>query len=553
MFGAIFHGEVRVSFVGAQPSLDGRTCLVGDIRLDGRAEFGPLASSDGPSDELLCLQAYAKWGKDGFLDHLAGDFCFALWDQTSGQLICARDQLGVHPLFYGQAKGTWFVGNSLTWIASQAGISCELDDYWVADFLGIGHCLEFGRTAYRHIHRLPPANVLTISSAGASVRRYWQLDIPEPVHYRDRGRYAEQFTELLSRSIGDRLPAAGRVGISLSGGLDSGTLAACTVGVAADAARVIAETKYFDRLIPDDEKHFSSLVARRLGIGLRLRAMDDLIYDPHWRTRPIRTAEPTWSIVRAHSELMIAGEMAAEASVWLYGEGPDNALQFEWRAYLSWLFGRRAWDHLGPATAQYLRGRTMGDWVRFAKRCVGLGYVLEAAHKLPPWLDADLVRSLHLAERLRDMGKTDRPDHPWHPRAMASFSSPIWQSFLESFDLTGSATPPFDWRHPYLDLRVLGFLLSVPPIPWARRKVLLREAMRGQLPAEILARTKTPLAQSPLRQAIRIHGLPSLSGSALFSRYVNEKQLSTSLPGEDEVDKVVRVHALDHWLTDGRA
>ena len=98
-----------------------------------------------------------------------------------------------------------------------------------------------------------------------------------------------------------------------------------------------AETRVFDRLVPDNEEHFSSLVAQRLGIDLRLRPMDDHSYDPEWRSRPIRTAEPTPAIVRAHFERQIAQDMAARASVWFHGEGPDNALQFEARPYLAGL------------------------------------------------------------------------------------------------------------------------------------------------------------------------------------------------------------------------
>ena len=79
----IFDQSGVVETIAASPrvSLDGRSWLAGDIRLDGGAELRELLSSREASDELLCLQAYAKWGID-FLDHLAGDFCFAVWDDT---------------------------------------------------------------------------------------------------------------------------------------------------------------------------------------------------------------------------------------------------------------------------------------------------------------------------------------------------------------------------------------------------------------------------------------------------------------------------------------
>ncbi len=523
MFGAIFDEEGRAHGVGTSERVSRKdgSWLAGDVRLEGRR------------GKLACLQAYGKWG-DAFVDHLAGDFSFALWDETSRRMICARDQLGVRPLFYANSKAAWFVSNSLSWIAEQPGIDLELDDAWIADFLSVGHCRDFERTAYRHIHRLPPAHVLTLSPAGGIIRQYWRLEIGEPVYYADRRLYTEKFTELLSRSIADRLPA-GRIGVSMSGGLDSSTLAACAVDVTGDRARVTAETRVFDRLIPDDEEHYSTLVAQRLGIDLRLRPMDDQTYDPDWRSRSIRTAEPTGAIVRAHPESMIAHDMAAKATVWFHGEGPDNAFEFEGRAYLSWLRSRGDWRQYRRAMAQYLRGRTVGDWLRFATKCVGFGKKSDAVEAPPAWLNPDLVR---------DSAKTDRPPHPWRPGAIGSFRDPIWQSFLGGFD----ETPGLEWRHPYLDLRVLEFMLSVPPIPWARRKLLLREAMRDRLPSEILTRRKTPLVRSPLREAIAIHGLPALSGRDPLRRYVDENRLPAGLPTEDELDSVLRVHALDHWL-----
>ena len=263
--------------------------------------------------------------------------------------------------------------------------------------------------------------------------------------------------------------------------------------------------------------------------------MDDHSYDPDWRSRAIRTAEPTPAIVRAHFERQIAQDMAARASVWFHGEGPDNALQFEARPYLAGLRGRGAWRSYRRALTQYVRGRSVGEWLRFAKKNAGLGKEPAGDDAPPPWLNPDLVRG---------SVKADRPAHPWRPQAMASFTDPIWQAFLGEFD----DTPGLEWRHPYLDLRVLEFMLSVPAIPWARRKFLLRSAMRDRLPRQILARRKTPMARSPLRQAIALHGLPALSGRDSLGRYVDESRLPGGLPTEDELDKVLRVHALDHWL-----
>ncbi|MBI3197790.1 MAG: hypothetical protein HYZ40_09845, partial [Rhodospirillales bacterium] len=308
-------------------NLGGRYWIVGRFRLDGRGDLRSRLSdrlggrSADISDAELCLHAYAAWG-DGFVDRLAGDFCFALWDGDRNRLIAVRDQLGVRSLFHAEAGGLRFVSDSLDWIASQAQMPRALDDAWIADFLSVGHCLEFDRTVYRHVKRLAPAHVLTISDGGATVRRYWRLEIQEPLYFRDRRIYTERFLDLMAQSMADRLPS-GRVGISMSGGLDSTTLAASAVRATGDPSRVVAECSHFETLEEDQEKHFSSLAARHLGIELRLVAADGLAYDPQWRQRSTRMAEPTAAVVTAHFDRSLIYERAGRAAVWLYGEGPD--------------------------------------------------------------------------------------------------------------------------------------------------------------------------------------------------------------------------------------
>jgi len=130
---------------------------------------------------------------------------------------------------------------------------------------------------------------------------------------------------------------------------------------------------------------------------------------------------------------------------------------------------------------------------------------------------------------------------------MASFSESIWPALFSTFD-DEETLAPLLWRHPYLDLRVLEFLLSVPPVPWARRKLLMREAMRGQLPQPVLARRKTPLAAAPAAGPVVALGLPELSSKALLARYVDLRALPTQVPTGPAFDRLIAVHALDHWL-----
>jgi asparagine synthase (glutamine-hydrolysing) len=525
-------------------SLGERYWIVGRIRLDARealkARFATQLGGADVSDALLCLHAYAALG-ERFVDFLSGDFSFALWDDEEGRLVCVRDQLGVRSLFHASAGETWFVSDSLDWIASRPSVGDALDEHWIADFLATGFCVDFERTVYRDIHRVAPAHLLAVSSSGVTTRRYWQLAIAEPVYRPDPRGYGERFRELMSRAVADRLPP-GKVGISMSGGLDSTGLAAAAVDATGDPSRVVGQCTHFESLMPDDEPHFSSLAARKLGIDLQLLAIDSFIYDPLWRTRSIALPEPSPTILNAHFDRGISRGMGARASVWFYGEGPDNALTLERDAYFSWLARRREWKRLAGALFQYARVKGVGGWMRTLRRHTQLQTPGPPSSDVPAWVDRGLAERTGLAERVRIADGSKEPRHPWHPRAMASFNSAIWQRLLGDLELE-EAGAGFEWRHPYLDLRVLEFMLSVPPVPWGWEKHLLREAMRGRLPTEILERKKTPLVGMPLTLAISAQGLPDLARTGRLAEYVDASALAAADP-----DKIVNVHALDHWL-----
>lgn len=537
--------------------LAGRCWLVGRIRLDARrALLDKLAqrtgeAHHGQSDALLCLHAYVAWG-EAFITELAGDFCFAMWDDERRCLLCARDRLGVRPLFHARAGSRGLmVSDSLAWLAQRLGADRDLDDLWVADFLCVGYSRDADRTVYRRISRLPPAHLLSFAESEPVVRRYWRLAIDEPLRLDGRG-YVERFLDVTVQAIADRLPD-GRVGIAMSGGLDSTTLAACAVQASGDPARVVAECFHYETAMRDEEKHFASLVARHLGIELKLRVADDLTYDPAWRTRGIRPAEPSLSIVRAEPDRRTALGQADLAPVWFFGEGPDNALVYERNAYLAWLLGRRDWARLAAATLSSVLAKGADGWGATLARLGGRSALAVGAPAVPSWLDRGLVETLRLEERQADEcqagGAAREERHPWHPAALASFNDPIWPSLLEEFDFDATLSPVV-WRHPYLDLRVLEFLLSVPPVPWARRKLLLRRAMRDRLPRVVLERRKAPLAQSPLVEPLRRHGLPDLSPDGPLARYVDVRQVpvAAACPVSD-LNRLLAVHALDHWLS----
>ena len=108
---------------------------------------------------------------------------------------------------------------------------------------------------------------------------------------------------------------------------------------------------------------------------------------------------------------------------------------------------------------------------------------------------------------------------------------------------------PFEVRHPFVDLRLLRFLLAVPAIPWCRSKYLLRSAMKGVLPEPVRLHPKAVLGWDPVLDRVRPAGLPPLDLAPQLRPFINPDRVE-SAPGEDRVAFWInfRPRSLDYWL-----
>jgi asparagine synthase (glutamine-hydrolysing) len=121
--------------------------------------------------------------------------------------------------------------------------------------------------------------------------------------------------------------------------------------------------------------------------------------------------------------------------------------------------------------------------------------------------------------------------------AYASFHAPLWEALFRGMDAE-STRVPMETRQPFVDLRVLRYMMAVPAVPWCRIKYLERRAMRGILPSAVLRRPKSPLAEDPIWSAAR--GVPFIP-----------KQLNARLGEYIDWDRVVKESASDRlhfWI-----
>jgi len=168
----------------------------------------------------------------------------------------------------------------------------------------------------------------------------------------------------------------------------------------------------------------------------------------------------------------------------------------------------------------------------------------------PGWLNPEFESRMRLRARWEAIERS--PDsmtsHPLRPVGHHSFQPQLWQSLFEGMD-PGETMAPVEARHPYVDLRLLRYMLAVPAIPWCRAKYLVRRAMRGTLPPAVLRRPKSPLTGDPEWAGMRHSGLPELHATPALREYVNCERV----PPDAGADMVrfrldFRPFVLNYWL-----
>ncbi|MEO5618230.1 MAG: asparagine synthase-related protein, partial [Candidatus Eisenbacteria bacterium] len=385
-------------------SLDGATWITCDARIDAQSELKAKLLALGrdasrASDAQLILHAYHAWGED-CLGHLLGDFTFAIWDAPRRRLLCARDHFGVKPFFYAHADRRVVFSNTLNCVLAHPAVPRALDELAIADFLVHEANLDTGGTAFKAVRRLPPAHCLVATAAGITVKRYWSLPDREVI-YRDDGEYVQRFKDLLDMAVADRV-RSDRVGILMSGGLDSCAVAAGAAVVERGAGRssgLKAFTVVYDRLIPDDERRHVTAAASALGIPLSLRCADDsALFERHEELGtffPEPANKPFAAI-----EVSTAREAARHGRVILTGWDGDALMTESPRPYFrSLLRQRRLGRLLSNAMGYALAEKKLLPAGALARLNPWRSPVPPAPLRLPPWLSGEFERRLGLRER----------------------------------------------------------------------------------------------------------------------------------------------------------
>ena len=517
----------------ADGALDPQTWIVADARIDER-------ETPGVPDTELILQAFMKWG-DRCVAHLLGDFAFAIWNGRARRLFCARDHLGVKPLYYVDRHPWLLISSDVDTLRRHPAVSEALDDFAVADFLLFGHKTDPAATTFRDVRRVPPAHVLTWSpDEGSRVRRYWELPVEEPV-YRKEAEYLAELRALLDRAVADRL-RGGRAGVFFSGGLDSAAVAVTARRQAASRDAVRAFCFVHESLLGDEERTYAAATAAHLDIRCDFYEAGASGWDA---VGDVLTPEPLVQSIDPAAQSRCLTDAAVHSPIAFTGEGADNALFYEWASYLRYLWHAGRLGRLTADFALFLRHERRLPFSSLTRARLADE---ESPSAIPPWIPHELVARLRLEDRWRFVMRPAISSHPARPAAWFSLHLPLWQDMIDSWhpSYTGVA---LDVRHPFLDLRLLRFLLSVPVIPWCREKHVLRLAFHDDLPSAVRSRRKTPLAASPERAKIARDGLPPLMDSPRLGEYASLSRVTARAAEHPaSAEAAARLSIFSRWL-----
>jgi len=484
---ATLDGEVWIT---ADARLDGRAALIAELRGRGR-ECPPCTT-----EPELILHAYGAWG-EGCVDHLLGDFAFAIWDGRTRKLFCARDQFGIKPFFYARVGSAFVFSNTLNCIRLVPGVSDDLDEQFIGDFLLFELSPDLHRTAFEALRRLPPAHTLVAADGRMRIRRYWTLPIDPPTVFKNSRDYVERFLELFKQAVEDRLRTR-RVGVFMSGGLDSTSVAAMAKKISertGEPLELRAHAVVYDRLVPDQERHYAEAAAKGLGIPIDCFVADGYRLFEGWNDGRVRFPEPVSNPLVLMGLDRLQG-IAAGTRVALSGYGGDPALSSLISRHCRELLKQARLGQLALDVARYLAAE--GRFSRLYLR-IRLARWLHGNHwrgEYPEWLNPEFEKRLDLRTRWEEFGRSVVPKGVVRPEAYDLLRAPTWPGIFDGYD-AGTTGALLEVRHPFFDLRLLRYLLSLETLPWCSDKEVLRVAMKGLLPEEIRLRPKTPITVDP--------------------------------------------------------
>ncbi len=533
------------------------------------------------SDTETILYAYEVWGKE-VVHKLLGMFALAIYDSRKNELFIARDRIGVKPLYYTFADGTFLFASEIKGILQFPGVPREMDNESLYHYLTY-LVTPAPKTLFKSIYKIEPGTWGVVDSSGElTTHKFWSplaqngeqptIDIAgNPV---SRSSYIDEFEAtladrreelavntvrtLLKRSVGDRMMSDVPFGVFLSGGIDSST------NVALMSQLLDRPVDTFSVGFRDLEKYnelgYARQIAEKFRTNHREIIIDSKTVFPFLSELPYYQDEPIADPVCI--PLYFVSKLARESGtiVVQIGEGSDELfsgysamlreIKFHdtfWKLYTSFpAFIRKAvyFSVAGAAKSanrylelEYLRKATYAEELYW-----GGAINFTEIHKrelLGSAVHLNGLSSLKVAESIYSkMKATGREFDFLQQMTYIEFMNRLPELLLMRVDKMSMATM-VEGREPFLDHRLVEFALQIPQslrIKNGVTKYVLKKAVEGLIPDEIIYRRKQGFA-APMTEWMRGELHEWLRSEVMGSRLVKDDLLNAAY-----IEKLLAIH-----------
>ncbi len=513
---------------GTQPmsrTLSGRTCTIvyngelyntGDIRSELRALGYTFM---GHSDTEVLLLAFMQWG-ESCLPRLNGIFAFAIWDDAAGTVFLARDRFGVKPLFYAFRDGGLIFASELKAMLAHPLVKPELAADGLAEIFALSPSRTPGHGVYRDVHELEGGCCLLFdgSRAGPAPRPYWQF-VSSP-HTHSLEETVERVRYLVQDTVVRQLVSDVPVCTFLSGGLDSSAITAIAAGhfkalglgpLHTYSVDYQGNAQHFrpSHFQPDPDSKWVGFMSDRFGTvhhGFEIegaKPLADALDDATFARDLPGMADVDSSL------LLFCREIKKRHVVALSGECADE------------VFGGYPWFHDVDVESGAF------PWMQ--------GFALRKSI-MSPELGACIRPDEYVSMRYREsVGRVPRlpgEDPVEAKRREMFYLNMQWfmAMLLERKDRMSMATG-LEVRVPFCDHRLAEYVWN---IPWemkalnGREKGVLRQALKGLLPDEIIQRKKSPYPKThdpAYESLVKARLLDILNGSSPLLPFIDVREV----------------------------
>jgi asparagine synthase (glutamine-hydrolysing) len=492
-----------------------RFVMLFDGRIDNRSELAAALGIAAPElhsmpDSTVAFRLFDRWGERAF-ERIVGVFAIIIVDLHDGQLICARDQMGLRVLHYYRTAKQFAVATAPEALFALSWVPRVLNKDKVGDTL-VHRGLNGETTYYEDVNRVLPGYIVRVRGGSFSKGRFWEPENIAVVRFKTDDEYVEAFQERLDYAVKANLRSLRTPCATMTGGLDSSSIAVIAADMLATSGNklntftAVPEAGFFREEIRSlyfDESPYVREIARANTniVPHFVPPTQDPILDQIAEQIRVGGA-PSGSILNGLWVMDIcAAARSAGHNVMLTGETGNLTMSYHGRGLFAELLRTGRWIRLFREikSSGYLWKKMIRQWTigPFIPDPIFRRYKQWRRGGMPPWHEFSAIRpefaveSGVVARAAREYLPFDTP----HARVNKLARVNDFNCYSEAADWFAKLRARFgiDTRAPAFDRRLVEFCIGIPEDQYLRKgcdRWLIRRAMKGRLPDSVLYKNK---------------------------------------------------------------